>query len=262
MAVANEARSAEPGPDGLVRQSPGDAFPYQVTGLLLGLEAVILAVLALVLGAVFDFPDILREPADVVLTRFNENSSTIRTTYYAFIVSGVLLVPIALLLYRLLTRARSSALMDVATAFGILAGLTQVLGFVRWPIMMPYLADTYADPRSSQATRDAVAVTYEAFNRYAGMAIGEHLGWVFTAVWVGLISVAMLRFTVIPRLVGLVGIAIGIAFLVSTIEQLQIGFEDTLGLLNFAVNTVFSVWLIALAVILLRIRSSTARRAA
>lgn len=238
-----------------------DALPG-VTGLLLIVEAVILAVSALVLGAIFDFPDILREPAGVVLNRFNENPGSIRATYYVFLLSSLLLVPIALSLHDLLSRGRAPVLLNVATTFGILTGLTQLLGFIRWPIMMPYLADTYANPQSSQATRDAVVVTYETFNRYAGMAIGEHLGWVFTGLWLIFLSVVMVESPIVPRWMGLAGVVIGAAFLVSTLEQFRIGLEDELGLLNFAVNTVFSFWLIALAVVLFRARPSAGRSTA
>ena len=230
-------------------------LPYLPAVFLLVVEALLLVVPVLVLGAIFDFPDILREPAGDVLTRFNENPGPIRTAYYFFMLSSVVLIPIAVLLHQILTGGRSSALMNVATAFGVLTGMAQVLGFIRWPILMPFLADTFADPQSSPATRDAVLVTYESFSRYSGMAVGEHLGWVFTALWLGLISVEILRHPTFPRWMGLVGIATAIAFLVNTLEQFQIGAEDAFGLLNIAVNLVYDLWLIALAVVLFKIRS-------
>ena len=262
MAMAGGFRDGLIGEDERAGGRAARDAPYALTGLLLIVEAVILAGSALVLGAIFDFPDILREPAGVVLERFNENPGSIRTTYYVFLLSSLLLIPIALLLHDLLGRGRAPVLLNIATAFGVLTGLTQLLGFIRWPIMMPYLANTWADPQSSQATRDAVVVTYETFNRYAGMAIGEHLGWVFTGLWLILLSVAMLDSPVIPRWMGLAGVVTGAAFLVSTLEQFRIGLEDELGLLSFAVNTVFSFWLIVLAVVLIRARSSVGRSTA
>ena len=61
-----------------------------------------------------------------------------------------------------------------------LAGVAQVLGLIRWSFLVPSLADIYTDPESSPATRDSVAITFQAFQRYAGVAIGEHLGYLFT----------------------------------------------------------------------------------
>lgn len=66
------------------------------------LPAVIAAVPFMVLGSVFDFPGILREPADVVLAKFSENPTTFRWAYYTFMLSSLVLVPIAVILGRVL----------------------------------------------------------------------------------------------------------------------------------------------------------------
>jgi hypothetical protein len=34
-------------------------------------------------------------------------------------------------------------LLWVATAFGLIAGLSQTLGFLRWPFLVPHLAQSY-----------------------------------------------------------------------------------------------------------------------
>ena len=72
--------------------------------------------------------------------------------------------------------------MAVATAFGVVAGVVQFLGLVRWPFLVPYLADAYLDPASSLATRESVAVVFGAFNQYAGVGVGENLGYLFTGM--------------------------------------------------------------------------------
>jgi hypothetical protein len=74
----------------------------------------------------------------------------------------------------------------LATAFGVVAGMVQFLGLVRWPFLILYLADSYTDPAASGATRESVVVVFEAFNRYAGVAVGEHLGYLFTGLWTAL----------------------------------------------------------------------------
>ena len=47
-------------------------------------------------------------------------------------------------------------------------------------------------PKANQATREAVAVVFQAFHRYMGVAIGEHLGYIFTSAWTILLCMAIL----------------------------------------------------------------------
>ena len=46
---------------------------------------------------------------------------------------------------------------------------------------------------ASEAQRAAAGMVFEAFHRYAGMAVGEHLGYLSTSVWTLLVAVVMLR---------------------------------------------------------------------
>lgn len=136
------------------------------------LQAVLAGVAFGVLGDVFGFPDVLREPVAVVLPRFQENPDTIRQAYYAFSLSSLLAVPIAVLVGRLVARANDTVV-ALATAFGVASGVVQTLGFIRWPIAIPYFAETYTDPAASEATRAAVAVAYESLNRCRGWRSGS-----------------------------------------------------------------------------------------
>ena len=232
-----------------IQATPTDS--RRTTAVLLVLESLLATVPFFVLGAVFEFPDILRKGADEVLPLFAQNQSVIVPTYYVFMLSSVLLIPLALLLRRVMVGAgTSSVLLDVATAFGITAGVTQFLGFVRWPFMIPYLAQTYLDPSSSVATRDAVSVVYGAFNRYAGMAIGEHLGWLFLGLWLLMLSFAMFgRFN---RWLGGATLLLGLAFLIGIGEQFGGPTAPLFDAFNFAANTAWTFWLIIAAVIVWR----------
>ena len=227
------------------------------------LHALLAGITFLVLGSVFDFPGILREPAAVVLARFGENRTTIRWAYDTFMLSSLVLIPIALILGRTLSarlpEGRGDGLMTVATMFGVLARLTQIIGFIRWTILVPFLADAYADPATIPAGREAVAVAYEFANRYLGMTIGEHLGWVFQGSWVLLLSVALLRRLSLPRWLGIVGFVVAALLLVGTLEQFRFGWEEPLGLANAVGTTAFPFWLIALAAALPRSRAAIGR---
>lgn len=237
----------------------GTAARRWTLGLSL-LHAVLAGGAFAVLGAVFDFPAILRRPAAEALAAFNDEPGTIRAAYYAFAWSSLLLIPLAVLLRRSLgERGRDGGLLAVAAALGLAAGLTQVLGFIRWTIVVPFLADSYADPATSAAGREAVAVVYEFANRYLGMSIGEHLGWVFQGTWVLLLGVALLRRGEGLRWLGAAGLLIAAALLVSSLEQFQFGYEGALGTLNAVGTTAFPFWQIALAAALLRGRPAAGR---
>jgi hypothetical protein len=46
--------------------------------------------------------------------------------------------------------------------------------------LVPHLARVEADGDASEARREAAVVVFEALHRYLGVAVGEHLGYLFT----------------------------------------------------------------------------------
>ena len=131
------------------------------------------------LARLFHYPDILRSPTAEILSRFQAGGVRLKLLWYGFMLTAVLLAPLAVLLGQVLARD-DLAIVPTATVVGVLAAVVQFLGLARWPFLVPALARTYHDPGSSQATRDATVVTFESFHRYLGVAIGECLGYLFT----------------------------------------------------------------------------------
>ena len=119
--------------------------------------------------------------------------------------SAVLLAPAVVLVSATLADANPTVL-ALATAIGLLAALVQFLGLVRWPFAVPYRARLVGDPASSPATRDAVEVTFQTLNRYLGVAVGEHLGHLFTGLWTALAGVALIQSDLLHPLFGVVGL--------------------------------------------------------
>lgn len=187
----------------------------------------------------FEYPDILRQPTGYILQRFSAGGSRLIGTWYAFMLSAVLFVPAAILLGQT-TLASTSPLLAIAVPIGIVAGLVQFLGLARWPFLVPQLAKAYADPAASPSTRDAIDVVFQAFNQYAGVAIGEHLGYFFTGAWTLLVSLTLLSLSPWLAVVGLVA-AIGIW--AGLLESA--GFKPA-GAINAISYIVWSLWLIAL----------------
>jgi hypothetical protein len=238
-----------------------DATSRKLAGVLLILTPLAFNVFFTLLSVTFEYPDILREPAAHVLERFDAGGAGLVATWYGFMLTAVLFVPLAILVSQALAgygrEAGPPFYLSLATACGVVAGVVQFLGLVRWPFLVPYLAGTYTDAGSAQATRESAAVIFEAFNRYAGVGVGEHLGYLFTGLWTALVALAALRSPFFGRFglwFGLLGLVSAVGILAGTLEFA--GFAPAADVVTLA-YVLWSVWLFAFGVVLLR---STARQ--
>jgi Domain of unknown function (DUF4386) len=224
-----------------------------LTGLLLLVLPIAYNLLFTLLARGFDYPDILRQPSDQALERFTAGGSRLVLTWWGFAMSAVLLAPTAVLLSATLADADPTVL-ALATATGLLAALVQFLGLVRWPFAVPYLARLAGDPATTPATRDAVEVVFQTLNRYLGVAVGEHLGYLFTGVWTALAGVALLQSEVLHPLFGVVGLGLAPLFVLGSLEFVG-PFEPRgwklAGALVPLAYMGWSVWLLALGIGLL-----------
>jgi hypothetical protein len=218
-----------------------------ITGLFLILIPMAFNVTFFLLQRAFEYPDILRKPTNTILQRFKEGGVSLRRLWYAFMFSAVLFTPVPVLVQQVF-RPEAPWYLAVGTAIGVLAGAVQFLGLIRWPFLVPTLADLYTDPKSSQATRDSAAVVFQAFHRYAGVAIGEHLGYIFTSVWTILLCVTILQTGVFNPLWGWLGILPALGVLTGVFEET--GFKAA-GAINAISYLLWSLWLIGFGVSLL-----------
>jgi len=188
-----------------------------VAGLLLLALPVAFNVTFAVLAATFDYPDILRRPTHDVLARFREGGTALLLWWWIFALTAAALAPLAVLVARALDDA-SGTLLIVGATLGVLAGLVQLLGLIRWPFLVPYLASVDADPDASPARREAVDIVFQSFNRYLGVAVGEHLGYLLTGAWTVLVGVAFTQTTLAPSWLGILGIVIGAVLALCSLE--------------------------------------------
>jgi hypothetical protein len=195
----------------------------------------------------FEYPDILRQPPDEILRRFQAGGSTLIATWYLFAITPALFIPAAVLLR--LAFPRQSGWLDLATPFAIIAGFAQVLGLLRWPFLVPTLATTYLDPNATESTRAAALTVFTAFHQYAGVAVGEHVGYLFTGAWTLVIAMAMLSSAVFRPWLGWLGIVSGVGVLCGLLEPAGVALAGTI---NAFAYIAWSLWLIATGVVLLR----------
>jgi hypothetical protein len=206
----------------------------------------------LLLARRFDYPDILRRPTEDILSRFQAGGVGLKLVWYGFMLTAVLLAPLAVLLGQVLARD-SLAVVPTATVVGVLAAVVQFLGLARWPFLVPALARAYNDPASSQAKREATKVAFESFHRYLGVGIGECLGYLLTGAWTILVGVAMLQSTAFEAWLAWPGILIGLFLILGSLEFVG-RFEEQGWKLAGAIVTVtyvaWSLWLILSGLVL------------
>lgn len=89
-----------------------------VIGALLLVTPVWFNVTFAILARTFDYPDILRRPTDEVLARFRAGGSRLILQWWAFMLSGILFLPVGVLLPNIM--GGDGLLVPVATAVGIL----------------------------------------------------------------------------------------------------------------------------------------------
>jgi hypothetical protein len=218
-----------------------------LTGLLLIVVPITFNVTFFLLQRAFEYPEILRKPTDYVLQRFKEGGAPLRRLWYAFALSAVLFTPVPVLVQQVFLPDTPWYLV-VGTAVGVLAGAVQFLGLIRWSFLVPSLADMYTHPEATQATRDSVVVVFQAFHRYAGVAIGEHLGYIFTSTWTILLCIAIIATDLVNPLYGWLGIVPALGVLMGVFEET--GFR-TAGAINAISYILWSIWLIAFGTALL-----------
>jgi len=214
----------------------------KVTAALLITAAVLTNAAFTVLGMVFNYPDVLKQPVEEVLAEFRVSQNLVMFWFAVLALSAALFAPIAIGVGRL----SSHRVMRVAVPVGIAAAVVQVIGLLRWPLLVPgFAADASSpDPAVAAAARDSFVLAH----RILGNLIGETLGYLLTAAWTLLVLVALGR-----SFAGLWFIALGtvaaVLVLAGVLSPLDLPVID---LANFVGYVLWSVWLVVFGLLLLR----------
>lgn len=187
----------------------------KLTGLLFIAGALLLNIPYTLLIMNFDYPDILRQPTGDILTQFQAGGDALIYTWLAFAWVGLPILIAILLLPKIMP---DIPLLKVATTAGVIGGITQMVGLLRWVFVIPILAQTYTNPASSEATKEAVLVSFQIIHQYGGVVLGEHLGQTFTIFWMLLVSFAMFKSDLFKPWLAWLGIAVSVIFALAQTE--------------------------------------------
>jgi hypothetical protein len=206
------------------------------------------------LGRVFDYPNILRKEPDEILRRFAAGGSGLLLRWQALLLSALAMLPLAALLAIVL--AAPPALTALSIAVGAAGALVQAIGLVRWPFAVPELARRYvaAEGPDADATRRSIELIFATLHRLLGVGIGEHLGYLLTGLWTLLVSASILSTAILPDWLGVIGLPIGVALLIGTLEFVGPNEKHGWALAGMIVPIAYvgwSLWLVALGVFLL-----------
>ncbi len=199
---------------------------------LLVLAVVLANVAFLGLGSIFEYPDILQQPAAEVLAAFRADEAAIIALFATLALSAALLAPIALLLGRL----AANDFGRWSIRIGIAAAAVQVIGLLRWPLIVPFLAD--------RSNTDA----FETLHTLLGTVVGETFGYLLTAAWTILVIAGLGRRLAGPWFASL-GLGAAALIAVGVLVPLDVPGAD---LANFVGYIVWSVWLLVFATLVWR----------
>ncbi|MEO8766143.1 MAG: DUF4386 domain-containing protein [Ginsengibacter sp.] len=170
------------------------------TLLILGVIGVLIPYTALTI--IFNYPDILRQDAGIILTKFHEGGATLIFVWFLFAILGL---PV-LMAYILIGQKLESKFYFVrwATTFGVVSVIVQMAGLLRWVFVVPVLATDFVTA-TDETTKETARIIFKAIHQYGGVLLGEHLGQLFTVAWTIIIAIAFNKLRLFQKWVTWLG---------------------------------------------------------
>jgi hypothetical protein len=211
---------------------------YSIIFLLL--EIITVTIPVIILGGKFNFPDILRKSAIEAFTLFRQNQHYIVVGYYIFLISSLLYIPLSYSLQNTLKETNNNIAHKVLVGLGITTTIFQTIGFIRWVFVMPFLTESYF---AANLNKNSITLIYETLNRFAGMSIGEHLGFLAMGSWTICLALIIIGIPKYKKWIGYAGIIIGTLIIISTGEHFGGKSASLFAFINLLGNTLFTFWL-------------------
>ena len=184
------------------------------------------------LGSVFDYPQILKEPAADILRMYREHQTAVVSWFLVLVAGAVLLAPIGVALGRMAGGRLGRWTAGVAVA----AAAVQAIGLSRWVLLVPGISADATDPAR---TADAQQ-RFERLHFWLGEILGETIGYALTATF----TVLVVRAVVTSRWLSYLGYLS--AALIATGVLIPLGLSVA-SLTNFAGYIAWCLWLFAMA---------------
>lgn len=222
-------------------------------GLVFILVPILIQIPYTILILDFEYPDILRMPTEHILLAFQKGGSTLILTWWFFGFSGLPLVFSYLFLYERF-KTKFSLLATLGTIFGISSLFFQLIGLLRWVFVVPILAKIFVNPKSTPAMKDFVIIAFQIIHYLFGVLIGEHLGQLFTILWMGVFSILIYKDSIFPKWLGVSGLVSSFIYLLAQFELFALIIPEVkeIPMAGLIGSLCWLFWMIALGVIIIR----------
>ena len=212
-------------------------------GLLLIAGAIGVFIPYTILGLNFEYPDILRQEAGTILTKFHDGGASLILTWWAFAILGLPLV----IAYILIGKKFENKVGFIrwVTTIGVISGIVQIIGLSRWVFVVPVLANIYTSA-ANDVTKSAALVSFQTLHQFGGVLLGEHLGQLFTVIWTCMMSYLFIKLNAFSKWVNWLGIIASFIYLMAQAELFSTiipGFPIW-SMAGFIGSTLWLIWLI------------------
>ncbi|GAB3899085.1 hypothetical protein GCM10028803_19590 [Larkinella knui] len=226
------------------------------TGNLFITGSILVLIPYIILTIIFDYPHILRHEPGIILTQFHEGGPQLIAVWWAFALSGL---PLLIAFIKLGQQfEHQHPYVRWATTVGVISGIVQIIGLLRWVFVVPVLADHYLHT-SNPVVRESISIVFQAVHQFGGVLLGEHIGQLFTIIWTVLMARVFDQLRLFPRWVAVLGyVASGIYLLAQTelVATVIPGFP-VFGLAGLIGSTLWLIWLMSIGVKIKRVVSRT-----
>ena len=223
-------------------------------GMLLVLGAIGVFIPYTILTIIFEYPDILRQETGVILTKFHNGGSALILTWWAFATLGLPL----LVAYSKLGKLYEDKLPFVrwVTTIGIISGIAQIIGLLRWVFVVPVLASSYLNA-TDPATAAATKIAFQTVHQFGGVLLGEHVGQLFTIIWTVMITYAFYKLKLMPTWVTVLGYVASAIYLLAQTELIAtvIPGAPVVGWAGFIGSTLWLIWLVIIGLKFMKMRN-------
>lgn len=225
----------------------------KLTGFFFIIGAILVNIPYTLLIMNFDYPDILRQPTEEILTRFQAGGTSLIYTWLAFAWVGLPMLFGALLLKRVLEK-ENAPFLETATTIGVIGFIVQVVGLLRWVFVIPVLARLFTDPGTDSVTKAAIPAVFIAVHQYGGVILGEHLGQFLIIIWMSIISGIIYNSKIFSKWVAWLGWFASAVYILAQTELFATAIPnfpviDWAGLYG---SLLWLVWMIVLGVYLVK----------
>lgn len=215
---------------------------YKISGVFIIIVAVGFTISQIGITKLFNYPQILRSPIDVILKKFNQGGAKLKFFWICFALSSLMLIPMSAIFYKIFNRNDTPYLI-VASSFGIASGVFYVIGLMRWTFLADNLSKKYIDENTNTITKEIIEITFQSFHVYSGNSLGETMGFLCMGMWISITGIAMLNSSIINPIVGIGFIISGVGIFSGPLEWVGVKISNKINKISMKMLMILLIFI-------------------